>query len=400
MLSNRLLSLAPVVLFAACNGSLVQAPHRARESELGPAAADARYEVVVDRAGSFERANAKSRDVYWYRVWRASGMISIGQVAEGEQLVDQVLTELTSPDVNVADSTRLRLFAYDTKAKGALLRQQPIEAIGFLDRALSLAIELKPDTGGKCDRELMVAARIRQIMEIAANAGDTDRPARSRPELERRLAEWSMCLARADYPLMHALGELRGNLGLDVGPPAAVVAAAPAAPAPAAPAPAPAPAGKPAPAAKPAPAPAPAPSPAPAPAPAATGLKTAAVRYGPVDSTPYKEQIESLVRLLDKNYRGIGGEAVIRVDGSKRALKLRFAVKKFEGVGSLVPLFKNAVVFFERTRDVEPKLDEVLVLVEAPEGATSVLAQKTDVFDLFVDRIDAQAFQSRLVEVR
>jgi hypothetical protein len=106
------------------------------------------------------------------------------------------------------------------------------------------------------------------------------------------------------------------------------------------------------------------------------------------------------LRLLDKNYRGIGGEAVIRVDGSKRALKLRFAVKKFEGVGSLVPLFKNAVVFFERTREVEPKLDEVLVLVEAPEGTTSVLAQKTDVFDLFVDRIDAQAFQSRLVEVR
>jgi hypothetical protein len=110
--------------------------------------------------------------------------------------------------------------------------------------------------------------------------------------------------------------------------------------------------------------------------------------------------MDALVRLLEKTHKGITADALIRVDGQKRALRLKLPGKKFDGVGSLVPLFKNTVVFFERTREIEPKLDEVVVVAESADGAVTVMAQKGDIFDLFVDKIDAGAFQSRLTEIR
>lgn len=393
-----------IPLAAGCTGGLVLAPHRSRESELGVAAAEGRPAAVIERAGTFEKQNAKSRDVYWYRVWRASAMIALGQVAEGEAVLDQLLTEVAAPEITVAEPQRLRMFAYDEKAKAAVARGDAAAALGYLDRALGLSLEVDPETGGRCDRDLVLAARHRQILELASASGDVGRATRAESEVARRLGDWSVCLAKRDYPSMQALLALKGVVG--VGAPALAAAPTPAAPVAADPPPA---AGRvpatrapaPPPSAPAAPAPVAAPPPKPtAPVMVDTGLRTVSVRYGPVDPTPYKEPMESVLRLVERQYKGAQADALIRVDGGRRALRVRYATKRFEGVPSLVPLFKNMVVFFERTRDVEPKIDEILVQVESAEGTVQVVAQRGDIFDLFVDKIDEPGFIGRLVEVR
>jgi hypothetical protein len=396
-------SLLAGALTSGCTGGLVMSPHRSREGELGVASAEGRPASVIERASTYEKQNAKSRDVYWYRVWRASAMISLGQPAEGEALLDQVLTEIAAPEITVAEPQRLRMFAYDEKARAALVRQDAPAALGFLDRALALALEVPPSGGSACDRDLVIAARYRQILDTAQMAGDAGRAARAEGEVAKRLGEWSVCLASRDYPAMQVLLALKGVVGA---PPAPVAVAAAPVPAPAKPGAKPTPVAPSPPPVAPTPTAAPAPVvPPPAPKPAgpvvlSTGLRTANVRYAPVDPTPYKDPMESVLKLIERQYKGAQADALIRVDGGRRALRVRYATKRFEGVPSLLPLFKNMVVFFERTRDVEPKIDEVLVQVETAEGSVQVVAQRGDIFDLFVDKIDDAGFQARLVEIR
>jgi len=388
-----------ILLFSGCaGGSLVTAPYRARESELGPALAEGRPSAVIERAGTFEKQNAKSRDVYWYKVWRAAGMIAMGQVDEGDVLLDSVLTEVSSPEVTVAEPQRLRMFAYDEKAIAANARGKPGDAMAHMERALQLAIEVNPSTGGACDRDLALAARHRQIQEAAALAGDGAKASRAEAEMGRRLSDWSLCLGKRDYPTMQALVALKGAIAAA---PAVAIAVAPVAAAPVAPV-AVTPKKVPPPVA-----PVVAPVATPAPAPVAsgpvvltTGLRTLSIRYAPVDPTPYKEPMESLLKLVDRQYKGAQADALIRVDGGRRALRVRFAVKKFEGVPALLPLFKKTVVFFERTREIEPRIEEVVVQVEAGDGSVQIVAQRGDVFDLFVDKIDNNGFIERLAEVR
>lgn len=400
MTKKLLLTLAfSSTCFTACQTSFVMSPHRSRETELAPAAAEGRYASVMERASTFEKQNAKSRDVHWYRVWRASAMIALGQVDEGDALIDNVLTDLSVPENTAAEISRLRMFAYDLKAKAAVAKQQPAQALGYLDRSMSLALDHKPETGSKCDYDLMIAARMQQIVTLAQSSGDQDRASRTRLQLDRKLEDWALCLGRADFPSMQVVAAVKGNLGVApviaaAGVPAAPVAAAPVAVAPVAAAPvAPAPVAV-------APAPvAAAPAPV-APPPAGLGLQTTSVRYGPIDASPYKLPMENAVRLVERQHKGVQADALIRVDGSKRALRLRVPMKKLDAAADLVPIFKNTVVFFEQTRDVQPKIDEVLLAVETPAGTTQVVAQRGDIFDLFVDRLDVPAFTKRLVEVR
>jgi hypothetical protein len=373
-----------------CAGGLVTQPHRSRERELSPAAAESRSSVVAERAAYIERQNAKSRDVYWYRAWRAQGLLGLGQLAEGEQLVDQTMQELGYPEVSVAELPRLRMFLFDLKAQASLARQSPQDALVSMDRALSIAIEVKPSTGGDCDADLALAARNRRLLDVAQASGDEARARRAEAEVERRLEAWSICLARLDFPAMQPLWAARGRLAVgDGAPQRAAAVAAPASVAAPAPAPRPAPV-----------APAPV-APAPAAAKVASlGLRTVSHKYGPFDPTPYKDAMEPLIRVVERSYRGAKGDTVIRLDGARRALRLTITSKKLDGVAALAPIFKNCVVFFEKTREIEPKIDEVMVVVETADGPITLLAQKSDVFDLFVDRIDAAGFAGRLLEVR
>ena len=123
---RRLLILALLASFG-CKGSLVRSPHRSREAELAPAAAEGRFSSVVERAGVFETQNARSREVHWYKVWRGAGMISLGQIDEGEAVVDAVLSTLSQPGLQIAEAARLRMFAYDQKAKAALARKEKVD---------------------------------------------------------------------------------------------------------------------------------------------------------------------------------------------------------------------------------------------------------------------------------
>lgn len=387
---HGLLAATWLVTAFGCAGGLVLAPHRNRESELGPAATEGRYGAVLDRASNFEKQNAKSRDVYWYRVWRAAAMISLGQVEEGDQLVATVLDEMSSISVNTAEPERLRMFAFDLRAKAALARQQPAQALPFLDRALSFALEVKPDTGSRCDVDVMIASRHSQIADVAAAAGDADRSQRAHAQAEQKLEQWALCLGRQDFPALAALVIQKGVISRN-GAPASTAAPAsvPVAPAAAPPQPSPPPPALVAP-----------PPVAPAPSAGSTGLSVQSVRYGPVDASPYRVAADNLVRLVERSYKGTQADALIRVDGSKRALRLRLPAKKLDGVNALIPVFKNTVMFFEQIREVQPKLDEVLIAVETPSGTTQVLAQRADVFDLFLDRLDDAGFLKRVVEVR
>jgi hypothetical protein len=378
-----------------CAGGLVTAPHRSRERELAPAAAESRSSVVAERAAYVERQNPKSRDVYWFRAWRAQGLLGLGQLAEGEQLVDQTTQELGYPEVSVAEPQRLRMFLLDLKAQAALARQSPQDALVSMERALSIALEVKPSTGGDCDADLALAARNRRLSDVAQASGDEARARRAEAEVARRLEAWSICLARLDFPAMQPLWATKGRLAVGDGAPSVVAVAAPApapraAPVSAAPA-APAPATPAAPAAAPVPA---------APKGASLGLRTVSHKYGPFDPTPYKDAMEPLIRVVERSYKGAKGDTVIRLDGARRALRLTIATKKLEGVAALAPIFKACVVFFEKTREVEPKIDEVMVVVETADGPITLLAQKSDVFDLFVERIDAAGFAGRVLEVR
>lgn len=377
---------------------------------MAPAAAEGRFDSVIELAGRHEAQNPGSRDVHWYRVWRAAAMIGLGQVDEGEQLIDSVLSEVSQPGVNVADSGRLRMFAADQKAKAALTRNKPAEALTQLERAVSIAADTSVD-GGPCARPLVLAGRWTKIGDISMKIGDGARLQKARGRVQRYVEDWSLCLTKLDYP---------GNQSVTALVPKLTILGA--APAPAAMVPVAAPVATVAtpiakPVAKPVAEPAPPKDPPAGEAPAATpeavvlpeppatpqpkkGLTVVRAKYAPIAATPWQPHIDTIEKLLKRRDPSLVADTMIRTDGVHRALRLRMKAKNVPESSTLVPIFKGTVIFFENTRDVDPSLSQVLISIETASGTRHVLANKTDIIDLFVDRIDEATFIDRLVSPR
>jgi hypothetical protein len=361
------------------------APHLNRERELGPAAASDRFTTVLDKAAVFEQQNQASRDVYWYRLWRASAMIEMGQAAAALELVDGTLREVAvaAAGKTPAQPDRFRMFAFDLQARGLLVLSRHAEALPVLERSYGLAQDVPLETRGDCDRELMLASRGQQLIEVASVA-DPGRVDGFRSEVERHLDRWSKCLVSRDYPGFRALGSLTKAIGSApaavaiVPPPPAAVVAPVVAPPPPPPArvvpPPPLEAG---------------------PIGSLASLPSTSDRFAPIDAAPYKAGIDAARPLLQKHDSKISASMAIRTDGRFRALVLSVS-KRFATGMDVAPLFESTVVFFEQTRGVEPGVDRVIV--ETPDH--SIVATKADVFDLFVDKIDAASFAGRLRRIR
>lgn len=381
-----------------CKSALL-APHRARERELAPAAAEGRFAAVIDRAAMFENQNASSRDVYWYRMWRAAAMIGLDQVDQGEDVVDDILADLSLPSVKVNEVGRLRQFGYDQKAKAALARKDLPAAVKQLELALSLAVDTPLSSGGACDKPLMLAGRYHQLAELHRRTGKRRKVAKATSKVTRYVEDWTVCLARADYPGMHMVTALAPMFE----PQVAAVAVAPAAPV----APVAAPAAAPAPAA---PEPAPAPEPRPTappeedPAPAASAaphqFKRTRAQYAPIDPAPWQAHIDVAVSLLKRSAPTVKGDVVIRVDGAKHALRLRMEAEALPSSADLVKLFERTNIFFDGIRGIDPEIDQVLISFATPSGQQSLVAQKNDVVDLFIRRLNERSFLDRVRALR
>src|SRR5688500_12231659 len=152
----------------ALGGRVSLAPHLSREQDLGPAAAAGRFGVVADRAAAFENQNQSSRDVHWYRAWRAGAMIGLGQIDDAMTLLDRLLSDVAVSNPAPAQSDRLRVFVYDLKARAMIAQGRPEAALPELERAYQLAQEVPLETSGDCDRPLMLASRSRQLADLAS----------------------------------------------------------------------------------------------------------------------------------------------------------------------------------------------------------------------------------------
>ncbi len=368
------------------------APHLSREAELAPAAASDRFGTVLDKAAVFERQNEKSRDVFWYRLWRAGAMIEMGQTQEGLQLIDAVMREVAVAGKTPAQPDRFRMFGYDLQARGLLILKRPAEALPLLERAYGLAGDVGLETRGDCDREVMMAARSKQIENVAGAAGDAARADSAREELDRHLDRWTKCLSSRDFPGLRTVSALAAALKAEpppaAAPPVAPVAVAPPPPAVVAPPPARAPPARAAPPRSPPPPPA---------AGAVASLPMANERFAPIDATPYQVGIDAALPLLRKHAgKGVTTSLMIRTDGRFRALRIELP-HALAQVDELVPIFEATVVFFEQTRGVEAGVDRVIIGAKAgPE----VMASRADIFDLFVNKIDAPTFAGRLSRLR
>jgi hypothetical protein len=374
----------------AGGGRISLAPHLSRETELGPAAANGRFGVVMDRAAAFENQNLGSRDVHWYRAWRASAMLGLGQVDEAIALLDRALSDIASTPTAPAQADRLRVFIYDLRARGFLMKERPADALPDLDRSFSLASEVDLETNGDCDRALMLSARARQLQDVAAAAGDGARVETAKVALERQLERWQKCYAERDYPGMLVVETLAKSLSGQV-----IVAQAQAQPQP-----------KPQqpvaidpPAKKSEPVKHEPPPEKAKPVADVAQLPTVRAQYAPIDPLPWKSAIDSAIALGGKHASSLKGDIVIRTDGGHHALRLRANVPKYSAPVDLAPLFRATVVFFEQARSIEPKVDRVMIVVEAAGGTTQLLANRADVLELFQDRLDALAFSKKLVRV-
>lgn len=378
-------------------GRVSLAPHLSRETELGPAAANGRYGVVMDRAGAFEAQNLASRDVHWYRAWRASAMLGLGQIDQAAELLDKILSDIASTSPAPAQADRLRIFVYDLRARCLLAQNRPPDALADLERSFSLAAEVQLETNGDCDRSLMLASRARQISDVAALAGDGGRADSAKVAMDRHLERFTKCLAERDYPGMTVVETLAHVISGSA--PAQIIATAqktevaksdPIKKAPKEPAqkePAQKEPAQKQPAQKEAP-------------PEASPLPVVHAQYAPVDPAPWKSALDSAVALAQKHAPGLRADVVIRTDGQHHALRMRANLPKYQKPEDLVPLFRDTVVFFEQARAIEPKVDRALVIVEAPSGVTQILAARADVLELFQDRLDAAAFVKKLSRVQ
>ena len=443
------LLVAQVGALTGCVGAfVVRAPHRSREPEMARAAAEGRFSSVIERASMFEQQNLKSRDVHWYRMWRAAAMIGLGQLGDGDALVDEVLAAIAAPDVTVAEVARLRMFGYDLKAKVALAKDDAEDALPHLERALALAAATPVDGGGKCARPLMLVGRYQQIERLATELGEAKKQARARSRRMRYLEEWSACLASQDYPSLHVVAHLSDLLSGE-----AVAAVAPRARPTEEEAEPPkkkrkkrakkrrkkiAKARE-----KKAPPPPPEPEPKDAEAEPESGSEydppplpdqTAAARkppkrtgkkppkrtgkkpderaekapardtpfrpfrvnYAPIAAGPYQPHLDTFVDTLAPRARSVRGDAVIRTDGSRRAIRIKLKANDHDDPETLIALFKTAVLFFERTRDAAEPIEEILLWFDTRSGARQVVARRRDIVDLFVDRIGEEAFLRRL----
>ncbi len=371
-----------------CIGNLTLAPHLNREADLAPAAAAGRYSTVLERAAGFEKQNEASKDVHWYRAWRAAAMVGLGQAAQAEALLDKVLSDISAARVSPAQPERLRLFIYDLKASAALAQGQAARAVGLLDQSLGIAEYLDLESNGDCDQDLMLAARHQQIEDMATAAGIVPRSARAHGQMGQRFEAWVKCKRLEDYPAFSALPTIvaavqRSGAAGPVIPktnarlPPAVIAPVP----PKRVAPKPAPPPPPAPAAK-----------APANSPAA--LAVAGVKYAPVNPAPWQEGLQAIAPLVAKRAPGAQTDMLIRTDGGQHALRIRLA-RPARNLEALLPVFRTAVVFFERTRGIQPAALKVVVV----SGGVSVLADKAAVMQLFLAQVDAVGFISQLTRL-
>lgn len=380
-------SLPILLLLVACQGRISLAPHLTREQELAPAAVEDRWGAVLDRAAAFESQNAKSRDALWYRTWRAAAMLGVGQVEEGAALLASIQSELSAAAAPPAQVERLRLFLYDQLARAEQLRGRPAAALPHLERALLLANDVSLEGGGPCDRDIKLAGRLHQVEVAAAAAGDGARKDSAHAEQGRALDRWARCLATSDYPGLAPLLTYAKDQGAAA---SLVVAAATPAPAPAPPPPvAPSPPGRAAPASPPPPVAAPAPPAAPGSHPL-TLLKTASARYAPVNPAPYQEGLNVLAPLLKATKKEVTADLVIRTDGDHHALRLTVD-KCCSTTEDLLPLIRPTQVFFERVREVSPKVERLLI----KGGGFEVLIKREDVLEVFLERLDADGLAAR-----
>lgn len=370
------------------------APHLNRERELAPAAASDRFTTVLDKAAAFERQNESSRDVYWYRLWRAGAMIEMGQAPEGLQLIDQILREVAVAAKTPAQPDRFRMFAHDLQARGFLALNRPADALAHLERSYGLAGDVALETGGDCDRELMLGARAQQLANVARMAQDPGRADSAGSEQERHLRRWQRCLTSRDFPGMRSVAALTAALTTPNG------AQAPVPPPPTAVPPPPLARTAPPPPRAAPPPPPPPPAAIPPPPRAAAGSLAAVPatreRYNPIDATPYQAGIDAAMPLIQKQAPKVSASMSISTDGRNRALHLRVMKRRYRSAVDLAPLFESTVVFFEQTRGVSPGVGRVVV--ETKDHV--IVATKSDVFDLFVDKIDPQIFAARLRRVR
>ena len=119
-------------------------------------------------------------------------------------------------------------------------------------------------------------------------------------------------------------------------------------------------------------------------------------RFAPIDATPYQLGIDAALPLVKKHAgRSASASMAIRSDGRYRALRIDVP-RSIASTDDLVPVFEATVVFFEQTRGVQGGADRVIVATKDAE----VIGAKADIFDLFVDKIDARTFVSRLQRLR
>jgi len=386
-MSRWILALVCGLTGTGCIGQLSLAPHLNREADLAPAAAAGRYGTVLERAAAFEKQNEASKDVHWYRVWRAVAMVGLGQHAQAVTLLDTVLADVSAARVTPAQPERLRMFIYDLKASALRAQGQVPAAVGLLDQALSIAQRVDLESDGECDRDAMLAGRHQQIEDFAQQAGMVPRAARAQADAATHFGAWAKCKRLEDYPALSSLSSLVDahtrsgavapvipKTNAQVPPPVALPPAA------APPAPAPAPAAA---------APAPAPAKGPAQRPEQLGL--ASTSYAPVASKPWQPGLQAIEPLLSKRAPGAQTGMLISTDGRHHALRVTLA-RSASKLRDLLPVFRTSVVFFERTRAVRPTASHVVVV----SGKISVLAPKSAVMDLFLEKIDGPTFLSRL----
>jgi len=381
-----------------CKGALLS-PHRARERELAPAAAEDRWAAVIDRAAMFESQNAGSRDVHWYRIWRAAAMIGLDQVDEGEDVVDEILSDLSRPGIKVNEVGRLRQFAYDQKAQAALSRNDLKGAIKQLELSLSLAVDTPLSSGGPCDKPLMLVGRYQQLAELTAKAKAKRKHAKAKSKLSRYAEDWTVCLARSDYPGMHMVTGLQAILEGQGTPMVAMVSARAPAPEPE-PEPEPDPEPEPEPVRRADPDPALQPDPAPEPAPTQRNFATTRAEYAPVDASPWQEHIDVAISLLRKRQPSVQGDVVIRIDGAKHALRLTMDASEVPSGADITQLFEKTNLFFDGIRGMEPEIDQVVLTFETARGPRSLVANKGDIIDLFIRRLNEESFLKRVRALR
>ncbi len=381
---------ASYLVATGCVGGVTLAPHLNRERELAPAAAEDRFGVVQEKAGTFERQNERSKDVHWYRAWRMAAMVGLDQVEPAKALGEQILQDASMANPPPSQVERLRLFVHELLAEVAVRQGAPVVALEHLERGLKLLPSVDPETRNECDRHLMTMTRLQRISEVALLAQDGARAGAAREDALQAVRRWSKCLSAKDYPGLRAVASLERALSAPVaqavaGPPSVM------APPPIAPSVSVAP---PPPVAPVAPA-----VPVTPAAPTPTGLAALPLKpesYNVISEAPWAAGLATLQPLLAQGIaKGARVEAAIRTDGGSHALRFYLNGKVVQAA-DLVPLYRSTVLFFEATRSVNPRIDRVLMVVEGVE----VAARRDDIFLLFQEQLDPNGFVARLVRTK